>query len=118
MNTLGINERDYYDLERKYKKTGNVFQRGHFAVATAGGEVSPAGDLLVFVSDGRGVPCLRARVTLDPVAVPKISALPHGGYIFLPPAAPFLSTAKEMGERTPAKTAFLHFLSALCPAQI
>ena len=50
----------------------------------------------------------------DPVAVPKISALPYGGRVyfsFLPPAAPFLSTAKEMGERTPAKTAFLHFLT-------
>ena len=29
-----------------------------------------------------------------------------------PPAAPFLSTAKEMGKRTPAKTTFLHFLGA------
>ena len=34
-------------------------------------------------------------------------------FSFLPPAAPFLSTAKEMGERTPAKTTFLHFLDAL-----
>ena len=31
----------------------------------------------------------------------------------LSPAAPFLPTAEEMGERTPAETAFLHFLSAL-----
>ena len=30
------------------------------------------------------------------------------------PTAPFLPTAEEMGERTPAETAFLHFLSALC----
>ena len=29
------------------------------------------------------------------------------------PTAPFLPTAEEMGERTPAETAFLHFLSAL-----
>ena len=29
------------------------------------------------------------------------------------PTAPFLSIAKERGERTPAKTTFLHFLSAL-----
>ena len=29
-----------------------------------------------------------------------------------PPAAPFLSTAKEMGKRAPAKTTFLHFLGA------
>ena len=32
----------------------------------------------------------------------------------LSPTAPFLPTAEEMGERTPAETAFLHFLSALC----
>ena len=31
----------------------------------------------------------------------------------LSPTAPFLPTAEEMGERTPAETAFLHFLSAL-----
>ena len=30
------------------------------------------------------------------------------------PTAPFLPTAEEMGERTPAETTFLHFLSALC----
>ena len=30
----------------------------------------------------------------------------------LSPTAPFLPTAEEMGERTPAETAFLHFLSA------
>ena len=29
------------------------------------------------------------------------------------PTAPFLSIAKERGERTPAKTTFLHFLDAL-----
>ena len=29
------------------------------------------------------------------------------------PTAPFLPTAEEMGERTPAETTFLHFLSAL-----
>ena len=33
---------------------------------------------------------------------------------YLSPTAPFLPTAEEMGERTPAETAFLHFLSALC----
>ena len=33
--------------------------------------------------------------------------------LFLSPTAPFLPTAEEMGERTPAETAFLHFLSAL-----
>ena len=32
----------------------------------------------------------------------------------LSPTAPFLPTAEEMGERTPAETAFLHFLGALC----
>ena len=32
----------------------------------------------------------------------------------LSPTAPFLPTAEEMGERTPAETTFLHFLSALC----
>ena len=32
----------------------------------------------------------------------------------LSPTAPFLPTTEEMGERTPAETAFLHFLSALC----
>ena len=31
----------------------------------------------------------------------------------LSPTAPFLPTAEEMGERTPAETTFLHFLSAL-----
>ena len=31
----------------------------------------------------------------------------------LSPTAPFLPTAEEMEERTPAETAFLHFLSAL-----
>ena len=42
-----------------------------------------------------GIPCHRARVTFA-----------RSGKIisFLPPAAPFLSTAKEMGERTPPKT--------------
>ena len=30
----------------------------------------------------------------------------------LSPTAPFLPTAEEMGERTPAETTFLHFLSA------
>ena len=34
--------------------------------------------------------------------------------LLLSPTAPFLPTAEEMGERTPAETAFLHFLSALC----
>ena len=34
--------------------------------------------------------------------------------VSLSPTAPFLPTAEEMGERTPAETAFLHFLSALC----
>ena len=31
----------------------------------------------------------------------------------LSPTAPFLPTAEEMGERTPAETTFLHFLSAV-----
>ena len=34
--------------------------------------------------------------------------------VSLSPTAPFLPTAEEMGERPPAETAFLHFLSALC----
>ena len=33
--------------------------------------------------------------------------------LHLSPTAPFLPTAEEMGERTPAETTFLHFLSAL-----
>ena len=37
-----------------------------------------------------------------------------GASVSLSPTAPFLPTAEEMGERTPAETAFLHFLSALC----
>ena len=36
-----------------------------------------------------------------------------GASVSLSPTAPFLPTAEEMGERTPAETAFLHFLSAL-----
>ena len=37
---------------------------------------------------------------------------------YLSPTAPFLPTAEEMGERTPAETTFLHFLSALWPTAI
>ena len=50
---------------------------------------------LVSFSSGRDIPCHLARVTFA-----------RGGKTipFLPPAAPFLSTAKEMGERTPPKT--------------
>ena len=40
-------------------------------------------------------------------------ALARANYLFMSPTAPFLSIAKERGERTPAKTTFLHFLSAL-----
>ena len=39
---------------------------------------------------------------------------PPARALSLSPTAPFLPTAEEMGERTPAETAFLHFLSALC----
>ena len=39
---------------------------------------------------------------------------PPARAFLLSPTAPFLPTAEEMGERTPAETAFLHFLSALC----
>ena len=38
---------------------------------------------------------------------------PPAQAFLLSPTAPFLPTAEEMGERTPAETAFLHFLSAL-----
>ena len=41
-------------------------------------------------------------------------AAPPAQAFLLSPTAPFLPTAAEMGERTPAETAFLHFLSALC----
>ena len=41
-------------------------------------------------------------------------AAPPAQAFLLSPMAPFLPTAEEMGERTPAETAFLHFLSALC----
>ena len=41
-------------------------------------------------------------------------AAPPARAFLLSPTAPFLPTAEEMGERTPAETAFLHFLSALC----
>ena len=40
-------------------------------------------------------------------------AAPPARALSLSPTAPFLPTAEEMGERTPAETAFLHFLSAL-----
>ena len=40
-------------------------------------------------------------------------AAPPAQAFLLSPTAPFLPTAEEMGERTPAETAFLHFLSAL-----
>ena len=39
-------------------------------------------------------------------------AAPPARAFLLSPTAPFLPTAEEMGERTPAETAFLHFLSA------
>ena len=38
--------------------------------------------------------------------------------LHLSPTAPFLPTAEEMGERTPAETTFLHFLSALYQAVV
>ncbi len=58
-------------------------------------EASPrSGVSALFVSDG------------DSFAPPARAFL-------LSPTAPFLPTAEEMGERTPAETAFLHFLSAL-----
>ena len=41
------------------------------------------------------------------------AAPPPARAFLLSPTAPFLPTAEEMGERTPAETAFLHFLSAL-----
>ena len=37
---------------------------------------------------------------------------PPAQAFLLSPTAPFLPTAEEMGERTPAETTFLHFLSA------
>ena len=59
-------------------------------------EVSPrSGASVVFVSAGDNFAPRRERFLLSPTA-------------------PFLPTAEEMGERTPAETAFLHFLSALC----
>ena len=58
-------------------------------------EVSPrSGASVVFVSAGDNFAPRRERFLLSPTA-------------------PFLPTAEEMGERTPAETAFLHFLSAL-----
>ena len=41
------------------------------------------------------------------------SFAPPAPALLLSPTAPFLPTAEEMGERTPAETTFLHFLSAL-----
>ena len=61
---------------------------------------------------GRGAALPRAGHLLDPVAPAAASPYPVGagglGGPFpsssMPPAAPFLSAAKEMGERTPPKT--------------
>ena len=61
---------------------------------------------------GRGAALPRAGHLLDPVAPAAASPYPVGagglGGSFpsssMPPAAPFLSAAKEMGERTPPKT--------------
>ena len=61
---------------------------------------------------GRGAALPRAGHLLDPVAPAAASPHPAGagglGGPFpsssMPPAAPFLSAAKEMGERTPPKT--------------
>ena len=61
---------------------------------------------------GRGAALPRAGHLLDPVAPAAASPHPVGGgglggpfpSFSMPPAAPFLSAAKEMGERTPPKT--------------
>jgi len=66
----------------------------HFA---SGGPIS--------FSSGKEHSALR-RGSLLPAAA-KVGLLETYGFrtsAFLPPAAPFLSTAKEMGERTPPKT--------------
>ena len=60
------------------------------------------------------------RSTKLPIPRPQAQHLlaagvaPPARAFLLSPTAPFLPTAEEMGERTPAETAFLHFLSALC----
>ena len=59
-------------------------------------------------STKRPIPRPQAQHLLAAGAAPPARALS------LSPTAPFLPTAEEMGERTPAETAFLHFLSALC----
>ena len=56
----------------------------------------------------RPIPRPQAQHLLAAGAAPPARALS------LSPTAPFLPTAEEMGERTPAETTFLHFLSALC----
>ena len=61
----------------------------------------------------KGCFALRSDLLLTLLRCPKFLRCLRRIFLFLPPAAPFLSTAKEMGERTPAKTAFLHFLSTL-----
>ena len=55
------------------------------------------------------------RPSLRPQAQHLLAAgaAPPARALSLSPTAPFLPTAEEMGERTPAETAFLHFLSAL-----
>ena len=57
----------------------------------------------------RNPPRARRRNTCSPPG-----QRPPAQAFLLSPTAPFLPTAEEMGERTPAETAFLHFLSALC----
>ena len=63
-------------------------------------------------------------VTDEVSLVPRPAAAAQGLFrapaqaLHLSPTAPFLPTAEEIGERTPAETAFLHFLSALCPTAI
>ena len=54
----------------------------------------------------------RAPARAHYLSPPGIVSRP-GASASLSPTAPFLPTAEEMGERTPAETAFLHFLSAL-----
>ena len=56
------------------------------------------------------------RPSLRPQAQHLLAAgaAPPRASVSLSPTAPFLPTAEEMGERTPAETTFLHFLSALC----
>ena len=62
---------------------------------------------------------IATRPAHQPLSSHCISGSRRRGYfaaraLSLSPTAPFLPTAEEMGERTPAETTFLHFLSALC----